>query len=332
MKVAVLFTRRDEMAKCYHDDWEGRDTNDDAFFLIDTIRKLGHQANPYYVDLDLFEKLREDKKNIDLAFNICDDGFFSDPELEPHVAAMLDILEIPFTGGDYLTLALTLQKARVKKILSYHKIDTPKFQLFRTKDEKIKNLKFPLIVKPEKEDASIGIKDESVVKDEEELRKRAEVVLKEYQQPALVEEFIRGREFNVGFVGEEAMPVSEIRFDGLPDHKPKIVNYDAKWKTESIDYRKTNPRCPAEISKELEKKLVKIARRASRLFGCRDYFRVDFRVDKENRPFVLEINQNPDISRDAGLASMGKAKGYSYKGVIDKIIKSACLRKDDNKE
>jgi len=330
MKIAILFTKREGMSESYHNDWEGRDTNDDAESVTKALKELGHSVSVYHVDLDLFEKLRKDKKGIDLAFNLCDDGFFSNPELEPHVPAILDVLEIPYTGGDYLTLALTLKKATVKKILMYHNLPTPKFQVFETGDEPLSGLGFPLIVKPLHEDASIGIKDESVVNNEGELRARVKQVIKEYKQSALVEEFIDGREFNVGFVGNEVLPISEITFD-LPDGKPKIVNYDAKWREDSVDYKGTKRSCPAKVDDELAGKLKELALIASSLFNCRDYFRVDFRV-KDNQPYILEVNQNPDISEDAGLYAMAKVKGYSYKDMIDKIIKNVMKRKNDNPE
>ena len=332
MRIAVLFTKRDDMAKHYHQDWEGRDTNDDAQSVMKALKELGHEVSQYYVDLDLFEKLRKDKTNIDLIFNLCDDGFYSNAELEPHLPAMLDILKIPYTGGNYLTLSLTLKKAIVKKILLYHRLPTPKFQLFENNNEEIKDLNFPLIVKPAQEDASIGIKDESVVYNEQELRKMVENVIKEYKQPALVEEFIDGREFNVGIIGDkekEILPISEITFDGLPGGKPKIVNYDAKWKEDSVDYKETKRSCPAEIDQELANKLIDLALKASSLFNCRDYFRVDFRLDKTNKPYILEVNQSPDISEDAGLFAMAKVKGYSYKDLIAKVVESAASRKKD---
>jgi len=329
LKIAILFTKREDMPDHYHQDWQGRDTNDDAESVMKALKELGHEPIIYHVDLDLFEKLRKDKSNIDLAFNLCDDGFFSDSELEPHLPAMLDILEIPYTGGDYLTLSLTLNKATVKKILLHHNLPTPKFQVLETGDEPL-NLNFPLIVKPSEEDASIGIKDESVVKNEKELRDRAKHVIKEYEQPALVEEFIDGREFNVGIIGDkEVLPISEITFDGLPEGKPKIVNYDAKWKEDSIDYKETKRSCPANINQELKDKLTQLAIKAAELFDCRDYFRVDFRV-KDSQPFILEVNQNPDISEDAGLFAMAKEKDYSYQDLINKIIKSAMQRKNED--
>ncbi|MBW2975468.1 ATP-grasp domain-containing protein [Candidatus Woesearchaeota archaeon] len=326
MKIAVLFTKRDEIAKSYHGDWEGRDINDDAYSVIDALKELGHEASVYHVDLGLFERLRKDKDQIDMVFNLCDDGFFSDSRLEPHLPAILDVIKIPYTGGNYLTLALTLKKGTVKKILDYHGIPTPNFQVFRSGDEELKDLDFPLIVKPAREDASIGIKDDSVVGNEEELRKKVKQVIADYRQPAIVEEFIEGREFNVGVIGNgEVLPLSEITFDSLPEGKPRIVNYAAKWKEDSVDYKATKRRCPAEVDEELGSRLRTLALKAASLFGCRDYFRVDFRV-KDNKPYILEVNQNPDISEDAGLFAMARAKGYSYSGMVAKILESAIER------
>jgi len=332
MRIAVLFTKREEMAEHYHQDWEGRDTNDDAYSVIKALKDIGHETSVYYVDLELFEKLRKDKPNIDLIFNLCDDGFFSNPELEPHLPAILDILGIPYTGSNYLSLSLCLDKARAKGILSYHNIPTPKFQVFDKSDKVVnKHMAFPLIVKPVHEDASIGIRDESVVYNENELRKRVTFVIKEFNQAALAEEFIDGREFNVGIIGDnEVLPISEIRFDGLPKGKPRIVNYYAKWKRNSVDYKGTKRSCPADIDEKLRRKLVNLAVMASSIMFCRDYFRVDFRVDKDGKPFVLEVNPNPDISEDAGLAAMAKSAGYPYKKMIDKIVKNALKRKNDN--
>ena len=329
MRIAVLFTREGGELSITHSDTAGRGTNDTANSVMKALKELGHEVTYYHVDLDLFEKLRKDRDNIDIVFNMCDDGFYSDPKMEPHVPAMLDILEIAYTGGNYLTLVLTLRKNTTKKILTYHNLPTPKFKLFEKGDETLSNLSFPLIVKPVYEDASIGIKDESVVYNEEELRERVNHVIVEYKQPALVEEFIDGREFNVGFLGDnEVLPLSEITFDGLPEGKPRIVNYDAKWKEDSIDYKETKRSCPANVDEVLGNKLRALALKAASLFGCRDYFRVDFRV-RGDEPYILEVNQSPDISKDAGLFAMAQAKGYSYKEMIDKIVKNVMKRKKD---
>ena len=328
MKIAVVFTKRDRIAEVYPQDWKGRNENNDADSVIKALKELGHEVISYNADLGLFEKLRKNKKNIEIVFNLCDDGFFSNPEFEPHLPAMLEVLGLPYTGGDYLAIALTLKKDATKKILMQNNLPTPKFEIFEQASKKI-NLRYPLIVKPIREDASIGITDDSIVYDEENLRKRAQYIIDNYNQPALVEEFIDGREFNVAIIGDnEILPISEIQFNGLPKGKPHIINYDAKWKKGSIDYKETRRACPADLDRTLAKKLTEIALKAGSLFGCRDYFRVDLRVDKNNNPYILEINQNPDLSEDDGLASIAKAKGYSYKELLAKILKSAAARKD----
>lgn len=327
MNIALLYTSlRDEGAGLAVD-FEGRDQNDNVIAVDEALKSLGHDTNRIYVNLDMFEKLRKLKDEIDVVFNLCDDGFFNTSSFEPHVPAMLDILKIPYTGSGYKTLAICLNKARTKEILSFHKIPSPRFQVFDSlKVQLDKRLRFPLIVKPVKEDASIGIKKESIVNSEEELLKRVFLVLDVYKQPALVEEFIEGREGNVGIIGTKnptALPISEILFDDIPGHLPNICTYSAKWLEESDYYKNTPPRCPAEIDEKLANKLRKIALKAYTLMGCQDYGRVDFRIDKEGNPYVLEVNPNPDISADAGLARMSRAAGMSYADLIDSILKSA---------
>ena len=334
MRIAVIFTERQDMPSLYKKDWEGRDKNQDKDSVIKSLKTLGHKVVSYPADVQLFETLRKNKKDINLIFNLCDDGFLSNAKFEPHIPAMLDLIGIDYTGGDYLSLALTSDKGIAKKLLAYHKLSTPEFQIFEHSNENNEKtkLRFPLIVKPSREDASIGIKDDSVVKNELELKKMIETIITDYNQPALVEEFIQGREFNVAVIGNsEVLPISEISFN-LPEGKPNIVNYNAKWKKSSVDYKGTKRICPADIVKELERKLTCMALKAGSIFGCRDYYRVDFRVDKENNPYILEINQNPDISEDAGLAAMAKAKGYLYRELIAKILESACRRKNGNKD
>lgn len=328
MKIAVVFTKRINMPTHYRLDWEGRNKNDDAEAAVKALKKLGHEVFEYDVNLGLFEKLRANKDNIELVFNLCDDGFFDNAELEPHLPAMLDILKMPYTGGDYFTLAVTLKKDIAKKILISHGLPTPKFQIFRNGSENIEKLNFPLIVKPAHEDGSIGVRESSIVYDVDALKKMINHVIRQYKQPALAEEFIDGREFNVAIIGdEEVLPINEIKFD-LPEGKPKIISYEAKWKTDSIEYNGTKRSCPADVDKKLAMQLRTLAIKAGYLFGCRDYFRVDFRVDENNNPFILEVNQNPDISEeDGGLYEMAKTKGYSYADMIDKIVRNAVKRR-----
>lgn len=332
MKIALIVTKREDMRKTYTKDWVDRAVYDDIIAVEKSLHELGHTVVKYIADLDLFDNLISNKPSIDLVFNLCDDGFFADSQLEPHLPAVLDVLGILYTGSGYLTLALCLNKLRAKELFIANRLPTPKFQIFESENDKLKNnFKFPLIVKPVHEDASIGIKDESVVNNESELRKRIRVVIKEYNQPALVEEFIDGREFYVGILGDkqkEALPVAELVFGDFPEKKPRIFSYSAKWDEKSIEFNETEESCPANIDKELEKKLIGLALQASKILLCRDYVRIDFRVDKNGNPFILEVNPNPDLSPEDWLALMAKEKGYSYTELINRIIKSALQRKN----
>jgi len=268
----------------------------------------------------------------DVVFNLADDGFRGDPTLEPHVAAMLDILNIPYTGNNYFTLALCQHKARTKELLFFNGILTPKWQVFTSANRKLNSdLKFPLIVKPIREDGSIGIKERSVVNNEEQLKEQVEHILNIYEQEALVEEFIDGREFNIGVIGNKkltVLPIAEIDFSGMPNHLPKIVSYRAKWVKQSVAFKKTPVICPANVDEKTAKLIEETVKKCYKVFSCRGYSRIDFRYDeKEGKLYVLEINPNPDISEDAGIARAANVGGMNYKELILKIIDLALDKK-----
>lgn len=312
-------------------DTYGRANLDDALAIKKILLANNHEVGLFEVDLDLFEKLKTEKP--DVVFNLADDGFYDDPRLEPHVAAIYDILKIPYTGNNYFTLALCQNKARAKEILTYHNILTPKWQVFTNSNRKLNSdLKFPLIVKPVREDGSVGIKERSVVKDENELKEQVEHILNVYQQEALVEEFIDGREFNVGVIGNKKLtvfPIAEIDFSELPSNIPKVVSYKAKWVKQSTAFKKTPVICPAQIPETLKNQLEEIAKKCYRIFGCSGYARIDIRYDEQNnKVYVLEVNPNPDISEDGGLAREAKVAGMSYEELILKIIDLA-LKKEN---
>jgi D-alanine-D-alanine ligase len=190
-------------------------------------------------------------------------------------------------------------------------------------------VRFPLIVKPAYEDASVGIENESIVNNKESLRKRLEYIFKYFNQPALVEEFIEGREFNVSVMGElrpKVLPISEIDFSKMPDHLHNIVSYQAKWDPQHESYHKTIPICPAKIPMRLEKKLKETALTAFKMMAPRDYARVDLRVTKDEEIFVLEVNPNPDLTEGAGFMRSAHAAGMSYGMALKKIVMLAYAR------
>lgn len=308
------------------------------------MEPTGHETRIIPVALDVYklvDELRSDTP--DLIFNLCE-SFDGDPTQEMNIASLFELLKIPYTGSRALTLGLALNKRRVKEILNYYGIPTAAHYVcsdpgsFRSNGYSRVMDKFPLIVKPSREDASIGIENRSVVYNDSELRDRIEFILDEHKQPALIEEYIDGREINVSVVGNEVngpgdltvFPISEIDFTELPDDYPKIVSYNSKWMYKTVEFAGTKAVCPAQnISSELEKTIKDTARRVYSIIGASDYARVDFRV-KDNVPYVLELNPNPDIAsdvdEDTGFTRSGKAHGWSYEQLIQNIIGFASER------
>ncbi|HBO84127.1 MAG TPA: D-alanine--D-alanine ligase, partial [Deltaproteobacteria bacterium] len=266
----------------------------------------------------------------DIIFNLCE-GALGLSSMEMNVASFYELFGFRYTGSGPLTLGLCLNKGLAKNILCANSVPTPAYTVVKGTGLLADiGINFPLIVKPLQEDAGIGVDSSAVVHDTESLKKRVQYILDVCKQPALVEEYINGREFNVSVMGNgddlRVLPVSEIDFSGLPEDMPRLVGYEAKWVAASISYKNTVPVCPAKVSEDLKERLSSIAVKAYRLMGCRDYARVDIRMGKDNVPKVLEVNPNPDISPDAGIARSAFAAGMTYSTLIHEIIKCAMSR------
>jgi len=296
------------------------------------LNSLGYKTTIFNVDSNFFrlvDYLREERP--DLVFNLVE-SVENESAQEMNVAGVYELMNIPFTGAGPLALGTALNKPRVKEILAAHGIATPRFAEFGI-GEKIAlrdGLAFPLIVKPSHEDASVGIDDCSVVYSLNDLRKRVRFIQAEYDQSALVEEYIDGRELNVAILGNTppaALPISEIDFSGLTDGMHRIVSYEAKWMHGTVAFEGTQGVCPAALPAQLEARIKEIALRAYSLIGCRDYARVDFRLTKNGVPYVLEVNPNPDISDDAGFARSARAQGYTFPQIVGRIVEAALERR-----
>jgi D-alanine-D-alanine ligase len=193
-------------------------------------------------------------------------------------------------------------------------------------------LAYPLIVKPVAEDASIGIDARAVVHDEAATEERVRFIWAEFNQPAIVEEFIDGRELNIALLADstgelETLPVSEVIFEALPPGTPRVVSYDAKWVTDSVAYAATPTRCPAALDAVTAERVCQIAKSTARVVGLRDYGRVDMRVrDSDRAPFVLEVNPNPDLSEGAGFMRAASASGRTPTETIRQILERALSR------
>jgi D-alanine-D-alanine ligase len=299
-------------------------------FVENSLRKAGFKVNvlPVYNARRFINDILNLKT--DLIYNFCEMVELESQE-EIFAAGLFELVKVPYTGAPPMTLGLCLDKAKTKIILSHYGIPTAKFDLFNESIDGCKkiNLRFPVIVKPVREDASAGINEKSVVYDRKELEERVEYIIKMFKQPALVEEFIDGREVNVAILGNNppvVLPISEIDFSHLPSHLPKIVSYEAKWIPNTDYYEKTIPICPAPLEPELERKIKDIALSCYKIMGCRDYARVDMRIDKEGNPYVLEVNPNPDLSRNAGFMRSASVYGLTPEETIVKIAEIAIER------
>jgi D-alanine-D-alanine ligase len=292
---------------------------------------LGYRPTILNVDSNIFrliDFLREDRP--DLIFNLVE-CVENDSVQEMHVAGLYELLKIPFTGAGPAALGTALNKPRSKELLAYHGIPTPRHQVFQPSSRILpsEDLEYPLIVKPAHEDGSVGINDASVVTSPAELRRRVRYVFEEFEQPALVEQFIEGRELNVAILGFKSpltLPISEIDFSGLTSGMRRIVSYEAKWMHGTVQYEGTKGVCPANVTPQQETTLKELALQSFRLIGCRDYARIDFRMTPQGEIYVLEVNPNPDISDDAGFARSARAYGLSFPDVIGKIVESALER------
>jgi D-alanine-D-alanine ligase len=295
------------------------------------LQAMGFKSTTFNVDSDisrLIAFLKEEEP--DVIFNLCE-SIGNQSIHEMHVAGLYELLGIPYTGSDALTLGLALNKARVKDILRANNLPTPRYQVIKSPMKIILNedLRYPLIVKPSKEDSSVGISTDSVVENPSDLKKRVRYIIEQFDQPALVEEFIDGRELYVAILGnrkEIILPISEIDMSTLPKLYRRIITYNAKWVKGSEEYECTNGVCPAKIPQETETLLKEYALKAYRLTGCRDYARIDFRLSNDNEPYILEVNPNPDISDDAGFARSSRVYGYKFEELIEKIVDCALER------
>lgn len=264
----------------------------------------------------------------DVVFNLFE-GLADHYETEAHVAGILDWLGIPYTGSPFHTLALARNKPLTKYLLQGAGLPTPGF--FAVYELPIPEcpLEFPVIVKPAAQDASVGLDQGSVVTSLEDLNKRAAYLTENYGPGVIVEEFIRGRELNVGLIEApdlRVLPISEILFvDKDPNFWP-LVTYDAKWKPGTRDYESTPPLYPAPVSPRLAERIEDLSRKAFRLLDCRDYARVDFRLRPNGKPYILEVNPNPDFSPLAGLSGGLMSAGMTHAQFTIELVQAALLR------
>jgi D-alanine-D-alanine ligase len=333
LKVAILYNLFERLQKGEEKDLLAEAAIIEEIEAVENAaRFLGHQCAVIAVRDEIFQIIHWLKEyQPDVVFNLCE-SVYGQSCWEMNIPALLDLVRMPYTGSSPLTLGLCQDKGKVKDILQSQDILTPRYRIFERAVDAAKENRFPIIVKPLHEDGSLGITRESVVFDNEALIKQIRYVIDQYQQPALVEEFVEGRELNVGMMETNGtvgvLPVSEIDYSELPEGIPRICGYEAKWVTESPEYQKSKPICPAPLEPEMKRRVEQIALRVFKIFGCRDYARVDFRIDRDGKIYVLEVNPNPDISPQSGMARALKAQGTTYTEFVGNLLERALLRKD----
>lgn len=303
-----------------------------------------HEVILVEADENAYGKFRDERP--DIVFNVAE-GLWGAAR-EGQIPAMLELLRIPYTGSDPTTMAICLDKSRTKEILSWHGIPTASWQQVDSLEE-IANLvsgngaapppgkpllTLPLIVKPLGEGSSKGIRNSAVVRNPQELTCEIAHVLSAYRQPAIIEEYLSGREFTVAMIGNdeqlEVLPIVEIRFDRLPGGVNPIYSYEAKWVWDTCEHPIEIFECPAKLAPDLRGEIESACLRTWRALRIRDWARIDVRLDAEERPRILEVNPIPGIlplpEQNSCFPKAARAAGMSYEALVNRTLDVAAAR------
>ena len=330
MKIAITYNALPEKNSRYKSDTFVE--FDDAS-TVEAIRKAiearGHVVTLIEADENAFQELRASKP--DFVFNIAE-GIRGESR-ESQVPAMLELLGIPYSGSGVAALAITLDKRRSKEVLGYWGIPTPRFCLLDSEEQSLDGLRFPLFVKPNAEGSSKGIMKDAFAENEKDAKKIVRRILENYGQPALVEEYLPGREFTVSILGNDpprVLPLLEVDFDGLPDDLPKFDSYEVKWHWDAPDNKHNGIICPAKLDADLERCLTETALRAYKVLDCRDFSRIDLRLDADSVPNIIDVNALPglipDPKENSRLPKSAYASGMTYEELIAEILNAGLRR------
>jgi D-alanine-D-alanine ligase len=316
LKVSVLFYEERDSEGPEHDEVVDQVTG--------ALSAAGHKPSLLGIQDDLAElvtKLGEQKP--DLVFNLCE-TFGGRDSNEGNVTAALVLLGLPFTGTGPVGMALRQDKAVTKKLLQFHDVKCPKFAIFDIGDlEFAGRMRFPLFVKPMRGDASVGVHDSSLVTDYDHLVERVASIHHELQDAALVEEYIEGREFYVGVLGNhpaEALPIIEMDFGKLPAGYPHIYGWEAKFDHSSKQYDSVNAIIATDLAPETRHRIATAALEAVHAVQVRDYARVDIRLAGDGTPYVIEVNANPYLEQTSAFAFAALQAGMGYNTLIRRLV------------
>ncbi|MDP1989699.1 MAG: hypothetical protein Q8K00_01650 [Syntrophales bacterium] len=324
LKVSVLYWEERGQEGIKHDE------------VVDEVAAAlsegGHKTSLIGINDDLRELLDKlDDKRPDLVFNLCE-RFADNDDFEMNVTAVLTMLRQPFTGTGPTGMALRQDKALTKKLLKFHEVPYPNYATFDKNNlELAGKMHFPLFVKPLHGDTSLGINDSSLVTEFAKLVERISFIQTQLKVPALVEEYIEGREFYLSVLGNdpaEALPVMELDFTKLPDGYPKIYGHEAKSDAASPQYRAVNAVVATELAPETRARIINAGREAAYALKAQDYARVDIRLSLDGIPMVVEVNANPYLERTSAFALAALQAGMGYATLINRIVEEAWKRQE----
>jgi len=298
--------------------------------IFEALQKLGHEPSYYVLDGRPQSLFGLAKCGADLVFNLTE-SYAGDDTKEMHVTALLDMLDIPYTGSGPHANILAQDKAIAKKMFAFYGIKSPYFATaYRGTIDHAHDIAFPLIVKPTCEDGSIGIDAASLVTSVKELMERIAYIQAELDSPSLIEEYIEGREIYAAILGSyeyaRALPLVELDLSKLPRGVPKIASLDVKHLRDSDAYKLTRSAIAEDLDEPIATRLTEIAIRAYRAVKLRDYGRIDMRLSTKGEIYVIEANPNPWLSSAQEFAMAAKKSGLSYTHMIGEIVDLAMAR------
>jgi len=330
MNVGLCFNLKRASATPFPDDFYAEWDDEETIEAVRSALASQHRVIPIEANEEAFKKFSAVRP--DIVFNMAEGLYGSSRESQ--IPSILEMLRIPYTGSDPLTLALCLDKSWAKQLLSYHGIPTAPFVVVHDLKKKQEHPPFPLIVKPLAEGSSKGIGNSALVRTPKQLREQIGLVLTNYHQPALVEKYLSGREFTVALLGNGAgvqvLPIVEIQFDQLPAQINPIYSYEAKWIWDTVEKPLEIFSCPAKVSPQLKKRIQDVCRAAYGALRCRDWCRIDVRLDEAGIPNILELNPLPGIlpnpEANSCFPKAARTAGISYADLINRVLAIACQR------
>jgi D-alanine-D-alanine ligase len=293
--------------------------------VVTTLRELGHEAKPLGVadELGPIRSVIEEWKP-DIVFNLLEE-FLGRQDFDHHVVSFLELMQVPYTGCHPRGLMLARDKALSKKLLAYHHLAVPKFAVYPRgrRVQRPKGLEFPLIVKSQIHEASLGISQASIVESDEKLRERVSFIHQRHGSDAIAEQYVDGREFYVGIIGNarlEVLPVWELVFENMPPGSSSIATAHVKHNTDYQRRRGIYQQHADDLDPKLRASIIHNSRRIARILDLDGYNRIDYRLGADGKLYFLEANPNPDIAKSEEFASASEEAGRPFPQLIQKIL------------